>query len=155
MKLSPNVPVSFWDLYPTRKRLIRRLLATTLALGGAGWLGVAVLSGGSNSVLLPARGELVDPAEMAWAGSGLDGQAVVEMEDTPIKINIEAYNKKRERDIAEDSGKLLSLAIELKTELNSESGSELSPDAVRKVKEIEKLAHKVKQTMTINMVGPS
>lgn len=155
MRFPPYVPVSLKDAYTTRKRVIARLLVTTLALAGAGWLGIALLSGSSSSILLPVRDELVPPAEMAWAGSGLDGQAIVELGDTSIKINIEAYNKKREREIAEDSGKLLSLAMELKTEVNSESGSKLSPDAVRKVKEIEKLAHRVKQTMTINMVGPS
>lgn len=148
-----NVPIFPKVAFPARNLLFGRLLITTFALGGAGWLGVALWTGSVKSVLIPACDEIVGPAEIARADSGLQAQVVVEG-DVPVKINVEAFNKKREKDIADDSRKLLSLAIELKTEVNSESGSTLSPDAVKKLKEIEKLARRVKQTMTINMGGP-
>jgi hypothetical protein len=151
MSSSRNVTLSTRVVFLTRNRLLGRLLITTLAFGGAGWLGATILSRCPNPILVPARDELVPAEEIAGAGSGLGAQIPV-VDDVPVKINIEAFNKKRERDIAEDSRKLVSLAIELKSEVNSES--ELTPETVHKVKEIEKLAHKVKETMTINMAGP-
>jgi len=111
------------------------------------------LTASSKPILIPASDELVPRAEMARAGSGLEAQIVVEG-DTPVKINMEAFNKKREKDIANDSRKLLSLAIELKSEVNGDAGSTLSPNAVRMAKEIEKLARRVKETMTLNLAGP-
>jgi hypothetical protein len=153
MSFPPYIPFSPGIAFLTRNRLLVKLMTTTLALGGAGWLGVALWGGSAKRVLIPDRDELIPPTEIAWAASGFGAQVVVEG-DMPEKINFEAYNRKRAKDIADDSNKLLSLAIELKTEVNSQPGSTLSPDEVKKLKEIEKLARRVKSSMTINLGGP-
>jgi len=90
--------------------------------------------------------------ELAGADGSQFGQFVVDR--GPVRVNVEAYNKKREKDIADASGKLLTLAIDLKAELERDPASGASPNTARKVKEIEKLAHDVKEMMKINMVGP-
>lgn len=151
MSFFPYGPVSSRVVSSTSNRLIARLLITTLALGGAGLLGMAMLSASSKTVYVQARDEVVFPGEIFSTGALLDGQIVVE--NPPMKVNVEAYNRKREKDIAADSKKLLSLAIELRSEVN-DAGSTVSPDAAKKAKEIERLAHKVKESMTTNMIGP-
>ncbi|HEY1575511.1 MAG TPA: hypothetical protein VGF82_00360 [Terracidiphilus sp.] len=152
MSFFPYGPVSSKVVSSTSNRLIARLLITTLALGGAGSLGMAMLSGSSKAVYVHARDEVVFPEEIFSTGALLEGQIVVE--NPPMMVNVEAYNRKRKKDIAADSKKLLSLAIELRSEVNDDAGSMVSPDAAKKVKEIEKLARRVKESMTINIAGP-
>jgi hypothetical protein len=62
-------------------------------------------------------------------------------------INLNAFNQERTEAIAKDSEKLLALTKSLKSELDQDPGKAQSEDVIRKVKEIEKLAHKVKQRM--------
>ena len=112
------------------------------------WLSFRASSLSSNATT-PSLESLGPSAEMAWSGSGQMGIGI-----TPMKINIEAYNKKREKDIAAASRKLLSLAIALKTAVEHDPDSKMSPDTIKKAKEIEKLAHDVKENMKINLVGP-
>lgn len=65
-----------------------------------------------------------------------------------IRINVDGFNMERERTIAQDSEKLLSLAVALKAELDHPGP--LSSDEIRKAKEIEKLAKHVKDKMRFN-----
>ncbi|WP_162601210.1 hypothetical protein [Occallatibacter savannae] len=102
----------------------------------------------AHAFLRPAGENLSPVVELAAE----DGQIVSAVGD--VRINIEAYNKKREKDIAEASGKLLTLAIALRAELERDPSAEGSPNTVRKANEIQKLAHDVKEMMKINMVGP-
>lgn len=83
-------------------------------------------------------------------GSG--GQAA--MSGHTFAINSNAFNLMREKEIAKDTAKLLQLAIALKTELGSDSGSEPSAAALAKASEIEKLAKHVKSKMTISPTRP-
>lgn len=64
----------------------------------------------------------------------------------------EAFNLMREKAIANDSQKLLKLAIALKAEIDGSSGYEPSADALAKAQEIEKLAKDVKSRMAVNPV---
>jgi hypothetical protein len=115
-------------------------------------LGVRAFSIGTRATLDPVREDLAPGAELARSSGSADGQVVVGLGD--VKINIEAYNKKREKDIADASGKLLTLAIALKAELEHDPASDASPTTVLKAKEIQKLAREVKEMMKLNMVGP-
>jgi hypothetical protein len=65
-----------------------------------------------------------------------------------IRLNVDAYNKARKKEIADDTTKLLSLAIALKAELDH-SGQAPLADAVRKANQIEKLARRVRKKMNI------
>jgi hypothetical protein len=56
-------------------------------------------------------------------------------------------NSERQKRLIEDTEKLLTLANELKTDVDKSSKDTLSLDVVRKADEIEKLAHSVKEKM--------
>ena len=116
------------------------------------WLGVRVYSAVTHAMLRPVGEELGPGVELAWSGGG-EGQTIVRG-GNDVRVNVEAYNKKREKDIADASVKLLTLAIALRAELERDPGSEASPNTMRMAKEIEKLAHDVKEMMKINMAGP-
>ena len=116
------------------------------------WLGVRVYSAVAHAMLRPVGEDLGHRVEVAWSGLA-EGQNIV-ASGNGVKINIEAYNKKREKDIADASGKLLTLAIALRAELERDPSAQGSPNTVRKANEIQKLAHDVKEMMKINMAGP-
>ncbi len=115
-------------------------------------LSVYAYSAAADATMTPVMEDLSPGAELAWSGEGGSGQVGIGILDT--KINIEAYNKKREKEIAAASRKLLSLAISLKSDLERNPDSKLSDETIRKAKEIEKLAHDVKESMKINIIGP-
>jgi hypothetical protein len=56
-------------------------------------------------------------------------------------------NIERQRKIVEDTAKLLSLATELKGDVDKSDKNTLSLDVIKKADEIEKLAHSVKEKM--------
>jgi hypothetical protein len=72
----------------------------------------------------------------------------------PDQINLQMAEKRRnminiqrQEAIVKDSNKLLKLATELNEEVARENRGALSPDQMRKLAEIEKLAHNVKEKM--------
>jgi len=60
---------------------------------------------------------------------------------------IEELNLLRQKEMTSDTAKLLALANELKAETDKSTGAALSMNEVRKVEEIEKLAHSVRDKM--------
>jgi hypothetical protein len=58
-----------------------------------------------------------------------------------------ARNVDRQKQLVNDTQKLLALANELKTDVDKSSKDTLSLDVIRKADEIEKLAHNVKEKM--------
>jgi hypothetical protein len=56
-------------------------------------------------------------------------------------------NLERQRKLVDDTTKLLSLANELKTDVDKTDQNMLSLDVIKKADEIEKLAHSVKEKM--------
>ncbi|HKD59229.1 MAG TPA: hypothetical protein VKB47_02150 [Terracidiphilus sp.] len=70
-----------------------------------------------------------------------------ELHGRPSGLNLNAFNQERTNAIAKDSEKLLALTEALKSELDRDPNKAQSDDVIRKVKEIEKLAHKVKERM--------
>lgn len=67
-------------------------------------------------------------------------------------LNPDAFNSLREKEITNDSRKLLTLALALKAEIDSSSAGDPPADAIAKAKEIEKLAKHVKSRMSMNPV---
>jgi nitric oxide reductase activation protein len=65
------------------------------------------------------------------------------MEEEQAKMR----NIERQKHLVEDTEKLLSLANELKADVDKSNKDTLSLDVVRKADEIEKLAHAVKERM--------
>lgn len=56
-------------------------------------------------------------------------------------------NSDRQKQLVQDTNKLLALATELKQDVDKTNKDMLSVDVVRKADEIEKLAHSVKERM--------
>jgi hypothetical protein len=73
-----------------------------------------------------------------------------------VHRQMNALNAERQKVLVSDTAKLLKLAQELNTELASSRADSLSPDQMRKIANIEKLAHSVKQKMSESVInGPS
>jgi len=84
-----------------------------------------------------------------------DANQVMKMREQQAKKKIfQAANIERKRQLAEDSGLLLKLAEELNTEVAKASTDTLSPTEMRKIEDIERLAHNVQQKMKLT-VGAS
>jgi len=64
-------------------------------------------------------------------------------------------NAARQKGLVEDTNKLLALATELNHEIAKSNPGELSADQMHKVAEIEKLAHSVRDKMTMPIRNPS
>jgi hypothetical protein len=139
------------DVFSSMRHLAR-LLTTSMVFACMLWLGFSTASASSQSGFVPVTADLGPGVDLAWSSPAEKGQISFGLGD--VKLNIEAYNKKREKDIADDSRKLLSLAIALNADLERSSGSALSSDTINKAKQIEKLAHDVKENMKINLVVP-
>jgi len=67
------------------------------------------------------------------------------------KQGFEAANAKRKKEIADDSSRLLKLAIDLKAEVDKTNKDTLSLNVIRKADAIEKLAHDVKEKMKLSI----
>lgn len=135
---------------PSLIPFIARLMTIVIGLGCMLWLSVSACLIRSSVGEVPSGDDLRPGTEVAWASQGMDGQVSIGLGDA--KINIEAYNKKRVKDIAEDSRKLLSLAQSLELDLKLAPGAATRPNSIRKADEIEKLARDVKESMKLNLV---
>jgi hypothetical protein len=67
---------------------------------------------------------------------------------------LQALNGERQKSIVSDTNKLLKLANELDEEIRSGKSASLTVSQLRKVAEIEKLAHSVKDKMSYSVKGP-
>jgi hypothetical protein len=134
-------------------RMLRRLGmwaaigGVMVALGGVGW---SQMSGtGSGPGTGSANGRL---GGQATGSSGTTTSMPPLGADSPLSPQTEEEqaklrNLERQKQLVEDAQKLLSLANELKEDVDKSTKDTLSLDVVRKADEIEKLAHNVKEKM--------
>lgn len=66
-----------------------------------------------------------------------------------------ALNTERQKKLVADTRKLVKLAAELNAEINSKHQAQLTPEQLRTVAEIEKLARSVKNKMSTPVMGAS
>jgi len=66
---------------------------------------------------------------------------------------LKALNAERQKSMVADTNKLVKLAGELNTELAGAHPESLNPEQLRKVAEIEKLAHNIKEKMSMSVKG--
>jgi hypothetical protein len=79
-----------------------------------------------------------------------DKNAQMQMQDDKSqKQRFEAANTERQRQISEDTSKLLELATQLKAEVDKTSKDTLSLNVIRKAESIERLAKGVKEKMKL------
>lgn len=87
------------------------------------------------------------PQRIQQADDGLIG-----LDPTLAKRQIKMLNVQRQKKMVSDADKLLKLAAQLKEEVDAGGDSaQLSPQRVREVEEIEKLAKSVKEKMTLTV----
>lgn len=72
-------------------------------------------------------------------------------QDQKARTDFAAANAVRQKQVAEDTAKLLKAANDLKAEIDKAGANTLSLNALRKAEEIEKLAHNIKQKMTVTI----
>jgi hypothetical protein len=75
-------------------------------------------------------------------------------DDIQAEKRMTALNAERQKSMISDSAKLLKLANELNNEIAQSNTGELTPAQLRTVAEIEKLAHNVRDKMTMSIRGP-
>lgn len=66
---------------------------------------------------------------------------------------IRALNAERQKELVAETNKLVKLVAELNAEINSAQPTGLSDDQLRKVAEIEKLAHSIREKMSSSVNG--
>jgi hypothetical protein len=66
--------------------------------------------------------------------------------------NYNAANALRQKQVADESAKLLKLANDLKTEMDATDKDTVSKNTLHKAEEIEKLARNIKQKMSISVI---
>lgn len=91
------------------------------------------------------RGSQSPNSPIAAPSSPTDADTAIspQTEDSQAKLR----NVERQKQLVADTQKLLSLANELKTDVDKSTKDTLSLDVIRKADEIEKLAHTVKEKM--------
>jgi hypothetical protein len=68
---------------------------------------------------------------------------------------LKMLNNERHKSIVSDSEKLIKLTTELNDEIARSNSGSLTPEQLRKIAEIEKLAHDVRDKMTMTIGAPS
>lgn len=93
----------------------------------------------------------VEPAAIGATAGLSDAQYSVRESRIGDPFSADAFNADRNRKIAKDTSRLLALALALRSELlNRSPTGPQGEDAIKKAREIEKLADKVKDAMRIN-----
>lgn len=116
------------------------------AIAIAALLGLTLLRGTSQQPNNPPRNlpefinRLPDANDQARMRQEQKGQA-----------DFAAANAMRQKQVSEDSAKLLQLATDLRGEIEKAGPNTLSLAALRKADAIEKLAHNIKQKMTVSV----
>ncbi len=118
---------------------------------GGVWLGVVVMAGilgwgarVDGAQQIPSQSPFGTPD--ASGRGGRNGERDTALEHMQEKA-AETRNAERQKRLVTDTEKLLSLATELKQDVDKTDKNTLSVDVVRKADEIEKLAHNVKERM--------
>ena len=85
-------------------------------------------------------------------GSGVDEPG--DFDPVMAERRVRALNVERQKQLVSDAAKLLKLARELHEEVSSTNPDAFSPDQIRKIAEIEKLARSVKDRMATGVGQP-
>jgi hypothetical protein len=125
---------SRWSSQTTRQALCLALLLA--------------LPGGAQNRPSGASGGLGQPISHDDPLATVDNQNRVEDEK-----RMYALNAMRQKSLVADTNKLLRLAAELDAEVNSEHPDSLTYPQLRKLAEIEKLAHSIKEKMSASVWG--
>jgi hypothetical protein len=136
-------PPAGWASHAVRASLLLALL-TALPFCGQSQAQPPQLPSEGQAPVHPVR---LKPPDM--------DQMLANDESDPIvhEMRLRQLNAAQHKSMVADADKLLKLAAELNAEINSANPGSLTPDQIRKVAEIEKLAHNVKDKMRTSVRG--
>lgn len=124
-------------------------------MSGGGMSGGGMSGGGMSGGGINGAGSQSGQAPASQSGSSTTTTGLPPLpgtEETPLSVRNEQEmeklrNGERQKKLMADTEKLLTLATELKTDMDKTTKDQLSLDVIRKADEIEKLAHAVKEKM--------
>jgi hypothetical protein len=121
-------------------RVLRMMMAGVVLLGAS----AGRMSGGE-----PRQQPIQQPGQ---TGGGFPGMGHRAGDENPISPDLarkqeQARNSERQKRLVADTDKLLTLATELKADVDKTNKDVMSVDVIKKAEEIEKLAHSVKERM--------
>jgi hypothetical protein len=122
------------------------LLAVGFGLAGRSQTNNGSGSGSTNNSQGSMRQSVRAPYDMT--ASPFD-----DTDSVMLEKHLTALNTERQKEMVSDTNKLLKLARELNEEVATSKATEFTPDQLRKIAEIEKLAKSVRERMT-SAVGP-
>lgn len=100
----------------------------------------------------PPKHTILDPA----ANRPPDANDIMLLREQQAKRkNFNAANLERKRQLNEDSALLLKLVGELNTEIGKTTNESVSPELMRKIEDIERLAHNVQEKMKLTVGAAS
>jgi hypothetical protein len=105
----------------------------------------------------PVRGPVVGapvPGAQHQSMDDTDGSGG-DPDSSMAQRRLRMLNNERQKSIVSDSDKLLKLTTELNDEIAHSNPGTLTPDQLRKIAEIEKLAHDVRDKMTMTIGAPT
>ncbi len=112
-----------------------------------------VLTLGGAQVTPPGRiGGTSPPINQGVGLPSLNGSSSDGAYDADEARRLRMLNGERQRSLVADTVKLVKLANELNAEMAKEPGTAPTPAELRKVADIEKLAHSVKEKMEITVI---
>lgn len=122
-------------------------------------------------LLIVPVGAGLPQSSVSSKGPALSGQGAVNAQRQTLDYNVapgsggldpvmaerrmKMLNNERRKSLVSDSDKLLKLATELNNEIARSNSGSLTPEQLRKISEIEKLAHNVRDKMTMTIVPQS
>ncbi|MGD0914768.1 MAG: hypothetical protein ABR928_22970 [Terracidiphilus sp.] len=116
----------------------------TLGFAQSGLSGKGATSTGQSSV--DSQHQSLDYGSDTASGS---------FDSIMVERRMKLLNSERHKALISDSDKLFKLATELNNEIARANSGVLTPEQLRKVAEIEKLAHGVRDKMTMTLIVPS
>jgi hypothetical protein len=133
----------------------RRLRFLLLAFSAAAFLAACGMSAHAQTnpmgVDAPVGGVHSYPQENGPMMTSGDGDGV---ESVEAERRLNALNAEREKALISDTAKLLKLAIALNEQIGKSNPGQLTPEQLRMVAEMEKLAHSVREKMAMSLRGP-
>lgn len=119
---------------------------------------VSVRAGLSQTNITGARPALGGQSAIDPQHQSLDygsDQASGGFDSMMLERRMKLLNSERHKSLMSDTDKLFKLATELNNEIAHSNSGELTPEQLRKVAEIEKLAHGVRDKMTMTLTVPA
>ena len=130
----------------------QRRATLQLARVGVCVLGVMLAALGAESMAAFGQQRSGFPQPPAQPGAGIDNDLPGGV-SPEIEKMLRSQNADRQKSLVSDTNKLLRLTNELNAEIARTSPDALSDDELRKLAEIEKLAHSVKEKMSTSVRG--